>query len=87
MADEKYLIKYVDTDGCRSLTTLLVKYYNDLLDRQSSGRARDEVTLAYIVVKLLQPSVSLFIPNICELANQLITVFRKYIIIQLSRFF
>ena len=37
-----------DTDGCRSLTTLLVKYYNDLLDRQSSGRGRDEVTYFYV---------------------------------------
>ena len=32
------------TQGCISFTTLLVKCYNDLLDRQSSGRGRDEVT-------------------------------------------
>ena len=33
------------THGCISLTTLLlVKHYNDLLDRRSSGRGRDEVT-------------------------------------------
>ena len=37
-----------NTYGFRSLTTLLVKYYNDLLDRQSSGRDRDEVTYFYV---------------------------------------
>ena len=31
------------TNGCKTLHALLVKYYNDLLDRQSSGRGRDEV--------------------------------------------
>ena len=35
------------TEGC-SLTNLLVKYYNDLLDRQSSGRGKDEVTYFYV---------------------------------------
>ena len=30
------------THGCISLTTLSVKHYNDLLDRRSSGRSRDE---------------------------------------------
>ena len=34
----------VVTDGRKTLHTLLVKYYNDLLDRQSSERIRDEVT-------------------------------------------
>ena len=28
-----YALAYVSTHGCRSLTTLLVKHYNDLLDR------------------------------------------------------
>ena len=32
------------TDGCNILHTLLVKQYNDLLDRQSSERDRDEFT-------------------------------------------
>ena len=32
------------TDAEISLHTLLVKYYNDLLGRQSSERGRDEVT-------------------------------------------
>ena len=31
-----------------NLNTLLVKYYNDLLDRQSSGRAKNEVTYFYV---------------------------------------
>ena len=35
-------------NGCRSLTTLIVKYYNDLLERQSSGRDRGEVTYSYV---------------------------------------
>ena len=35
------------TDGCKSLTTLLVKYYNDMLDRQSFGWGRDEVKDIY----------------------------------------
>ena len=33
-----------NTDGSRILHTLLVKHYNDLLDRQSSEWGRDEVT-------------------------------------------
>ena len=36
------------THGPRSLTTLLVKYYNGLLDAQSSERSRDEVTFFYV---------------------------------------
>ena len=36
------------TDGSRILHTLLVKHYNDLLDRQSSERSRDEVTQLYV---------------------------------------
>ena len=31
------------THGCISLTTILVKHYNDLLDRQNYGRSRNEV--------------------------------------------
>ena len=33
---------------CISLTTLLVKHYNDLLGRQSSERGKDEVTYFYV---------------------------------------
>ena len=45
----KLLVKFItSTHGCKSLTTLLVKYYNDLLDRQSSGQDRDEVTNLYV---------------------------------------
>ena len=40
------LIKY--THGCINVTTLLVKHYNDLLDRRSSGRGRDTVTCFYV---------------------------------------
>ena len=36
------------THGGRYLTTLLVKHYNDLLDRQVSGRGREEVTYFYV---------------------------------------
>ena len=36
--------RHTYTHGCKSLTTLLVKYYNDLLGRQSSERGRDKVT-------------------------------------------
>ena len=32
------------TDGCKSLHTILVKHYTDLLDRQSFERGKDEVT-------------------------------------------
>ena len=35
------------TDGCKYLHTLLIKYYNDLLDRQNSERGWDEVTYFY----------------------------------------
>ena len=38
----------VPTDAEISLHTLLVKYYNDLLGRQSSERGRDEVTFFYV---------------------------------------
>ena len=34
----------VDTRGSISLSTLLVKHYNYLLDRQNSGRSRNELT-------------------------------------------
>ena len=36
------------TDGSRILHTLLVKHYNDLLDRQSSERGKDEVSYFYV---------------------------------------
>ena len=39
---------FVTTDGSNILHTLLVKHYNDLLDRQSSQRSRDEVTQFYV---------------------------------------
>ena len=38
----------VRTDAQGSLNTLLVKYYNDLSDRQSSGWGRDEVMYFYV---------------------------------------
>ena len=34
---------FVFTDGSRILHTLLVKHYNDLLDKRSSERGNDEV--------------------------------------------
>ena len=38
-----------NTDGNKILhTLLLVKHYNDFLDRQSSERSRDEVTYFYV---------------------------------------
>ena len=36
------------TDVQESLNTLLVKYYNDLHDRQSSGQDKDEVAYFYV---------------------------------------
>ena len=36
------------THGSRYLTTLLVKYFNDLLNGQSSERTRDKVTFFYV---------------------------------------
>ena len=36
------------TDGSRILHTLFVKHYNDLLDRQSYERGKDEVTYIYV---------------------------------------
>ena len=36
------------TDGSRILHALLVKHYNDLLDRQSSKWGKDEVTYFYV---------------------------------------
>ena len=36
------------TDGSRILHSLLVKHYNDLLDRQSSERGKNEVTYFYV---------------------------------------
>ena len=38
----------IDRDGNKILHTLLVKHYNELLDRQSSERGRDEVTCFYV---------------------------------------
>ena len=40
--------KIVSTDGRRILHTLLVKHYNDFLNRQSSERGKDEVTYFYV---------------------------------------
>ena len=40
--------KYIHTDGLIKLFTLLVKYYNDLLGRQSSERGMNEVTFFYV---------------------------------------
>ena len=57
------LTEILYTDAQISLHTLLIKYYNDLLGRQSSERGRDEVIYFYveyanfqekIVVTLLQ---------------------------------
>ena len=45
--DQKYIFK-LHTDGCKILHTLIVKHYNDLLDRQSSERGKDEVTYFYV---------------------------------------
>ena len=42
-----YLLQ-ICTHGCINVTTLLVKHYNDLLDRRSSGRGRDDVTYFYV---------------------------------------
>ena len=39
---------YIYTDGNKILHTLLLKHYNDLLDKQSSERSRDEVTYFYV---------------------------------------
>ena len=39
---------YVHTDGGSILHTLLVKHYNDLLDRQTSERDKDKVTCFYV---------------------------------------
>ena len=39
---------YIRTHGGENLTTLLVKYFNDLLRDQSSERSRDEVTFFYV---------------------------------------
>ena len=36
------------TDANRSLTTLLVKHYNDSNDRQSSGRGMEVVSYFYV---------------------------------------
>ena len=36
------------TDAQISLHTLLIKYYNDLLGRQTSERGRDEITYFYV---------------------------------------
>ena len=36
------------TDGSKILHTLLVKHYNDLLERQSSARGKNEVSSFYV---------------------------------------
>ena len=38
----------MNTDGIKILHTLLVKHQNDLLDRQSSERDKDEVAFFYV---------------------------------------
>ena len=40
--------KGMHADGSKTLHTLLVKHYNDFLDRQSSERDKDEVTYFYV---------------------------------------
>ena len=40
--------KGMHADGSKTLHTLLVKHYNDFLDRQSSERVKDEVTYFYV---------------------------------------
>ena len=37
-----------NTDGSKSLHTLLVKHYNDLLERQSSKQGKDEISFFYV---------------------------------------
>ena len=39
----QWFLNFSVTHGCISLTTLLGKHYNDLLDRRISGRGRYEV--------------------------------------------
>ena len=46
------------------LHTLLVKYYNDLLDRQSSELSRDEVTYFYVGDVTTMKSLELFPRNL-----------------------
>ena len=43
-----FLQNTVHTDANRSITTILVKHYNDLPDRQSSEWDKDEVTFFYV---------------------------------------
>ena len=46
-----YLRKALFLKACnanKSLNTLLVKHYNDLLERQSSERGKDEVSYFYV---------------------------------------
>ena len=46
---ELYLIQYIHiTDSNKSLTTLVVNHYNDLLDKQTSKLGRNEVTFSYV---------------------------------------
>ena len=44
----KFPIMYLQTSAKLYTHTLLVKQYNDLLDRQSSERGKDEVTYFYV---------------------------------------
>ena len=48
MSNHAEFSTHVPTDGSKTLHTLLVKHYNDLLDRQGSERGRDEVTYFYV---------------------------------------
>ena len=42
-----YFLRF-HTDGSKILHTLLVKHYNDLLERQSSKQGKDEVSYFYV---------------------------------------
>ena len=42
------ILSYKCTDGNNILHTPLVKHYNDLLERQSSERGKDEVSCFYV---------------------------------------
>ena len=51
ISETRQTVVFIDafsTDGSRILHTLLVKHYNDLLDRQSSERGKNEVTYFYV---------------------------------------
>ena len=49
---ENALITKVSTDVQESLNTLLVKYYNDLFDRHSSGQGWSQTFFVYNLARL-----------------------------------